>query len=311
MPSITAIREAHKDPVLPEGPVMPVNWTAELLGSLDWRRVVEITRALAALAGHQLGETKITVDSGAVFTMTHQQNRWLVRLAPWNQWVGTRECVQSFAKELLTKKHYKGIYIAPLGFSLSAVHIAQEAGIDMIDAESLAARLRELPAEHSQFYYDITTAGDAWTPSCPSCLKRLTHVEESSAQSMNCETAPDVSYRSNDIIAEPVVARVVEVMRDCEVQFLSEVRARDLVINGVAQGTFLCEGSLLMNPGAVLYGSVAARSVLVRPGAVLHGQTRILQGKPEPMDKPLIKQFWRCANPRQDDKCAKVSLLPH
>jgi hypothetical protein len=290
-------------------------WSGELLTSLDWKRLVEIARAMSSSAGFELSSTRVKPDGLTEFEIFQgagiKANRAVVRLVRWNQWMATAECVTEFADDLREACRSRGILIAPGGFTKSAMHTAIQCGVEAVDANILAERLNALPAEHSDYFFDIGTAGDASTPSCPVCLHRMESQYETTTLSRDFSKLPDLSYRTNDIIAESVTARMIEIHRSCEVHFLHEVRAQDIIIHGVAVGDFVCDGTLLLNPGAALHGSVAARSVLVRPGATLHGLTRIIQGAQESHISEMLTAVWRCPNPKGKATCKDVTFVPH
>ena len=273
------------DPVLgAEEKVLPVRWTEEVLMGLDWRKLMEIVRALAVSGGCEPGETRLWADGTAECAMSQGRGsdamKLVARLAPWNRWMASSQCIEKFAADLAGQKKVRGVYVAPAGPSLSARIAASRLNIEVLDAQALAAALNDLPAAHSEFYHDLTLAGQPFVPSCPVCLRPLMQTPEEKSGSVDGKwpKMPDLCYHTSDIVAEQIVARRVEILRNCEVHFLREVRARDVFIQGVVIGDFVCEGSILLNPGAVLTGNVAARSVLVRPGAELNGETRILQG---------------------------------
>jgi len=290
-------------------------WSSELITNLDWRRIAEIARAIAMNSGFEMTGTRIDPEGGCEFIMS--QGRWpkkastVVRLTGWNQWMASADCLRRFTEHLKAHKNHQGIFIAPGGFATTARHIAQLHHIETIDAEALATKLNSLPSEQSDFYFDIGTAGAASTPSCPSCLKPLVHHTEQGIPAGPIKLLPDKCYRQSDIIAEPIHARRLEVLAHCEVLFLREVWARDIIIHGVASGDFICEGALLLNPGGVLQGSVAARSIHVRPGGILDGETRILEGTLEHRIEPKQAWRWTCENADCDDRCAQVCLHPH
>ena len=290
-------------------------WSPELIVSLDWKRITEIARAMASTAGFELAATQLQTDGRADFEMTARgldpKHRARVRLTPWDQWTASGDSIRDFAQTMKEASVKHGIYIAPGGFSPAAQNAASAAGIEVVDALALALQLNALPPAHSDFFFEIGTAGAASVPSCPVCLSQLKLMPDTVASHDETHGPPDISYRTSDIIADAVVARRVEIVRDCEVQFLREVRARDVIVHGVAAGDFICEGAMLLNPGAVLTGTVAARSVLVRPGAELHGETRILDG-PLPNLHPTAPVIvWRCSNPCGLDKCKTVRFVPH
>src|SRR6187402_3223371 len=89
VPSLPEVAVLRQPSLLARGEVMPVRWTAELLGRLDWLKVVELVRALALAGGCELGGTRIWPDGMAEFPMkqgTGSQSDLVTRLAPWNRW---------------------------------------------------------------------------------------------------------------------------------------------------------------------------------------------------------------------------------
>lgn len=306
--------ESH-DPVLSEGDVLPVRWTADMLATLDWRKLVEIARAVAVSAGCEPGATRISPDGSAEFDVRRGRGSgtWTerVHLAPWNKWMATGACIAAVASRLAGLDRIRGMYLAPGGFSPSAGIEAARCGIGTVDAAALAETLNGLPQEHSEFFHDVAMSGRPFVPTCPVCLRPLGRSEETVEAPADLKGLPDLCYRSSDIVAGTVLARRVEVLKGCEVHFLREVRARDVIVHGTVHGDFICEGSLLLNPGAVLCGHVASRSVLVRPGAELRGETRILKGDLGPLEKDPSGWMWRCANVPPKPGCAEVAFLPH
>jgi hypothetical protein len=182
----------------------------------------------------------------------------------------------------------------------------------VLDAEALAAALNALPGRHSKFFHDRTLAGTPFVPSCPVCLRPLSHsVESSLAADASAPVRPDLSYHRSDVVAERVVARRIEILRDCEVHFIREVRAHDVFVQGMAIGDFLCEGALVLDQGAVLCGNVAARSVVVRPGGELRGETRILPTGTALAERSPVAWLWGCANEPKREGCGEVGFVPH
>lgn len=307
--------EPSQDPVLGAPDVLPVAWSDELLTSLDWRRLVEVTRALAVFSGYEPGGTEVDITGAAQFRIANpRQPRAkgaLVKLAPWNRWMATADCVASFVELLGRESGLPGIYLAPAGATPGAATSARSAGIELLDAKTLAARLNELPRDYSEYFHDKTVSGLCTVPTCPVCLRPLHRSEEQSVDVSGKGELPDYRYHNHDIVGEPIVARCIEILQGCEVHFLREVRAQDVVVNGVVRGDFVCDGSLLLNPGGVLHGSVAARSVLVRPGGALNGETRILQGPLEPVTRLTIPWIWRCEHMPPQAGCESVAFHPH
>lgn len=293
----------------------PLRWPGEMIAGLDWKRLTELARALSATYGFKLGKTRISADGQTDFVIARDDDvtgaGTLVRLTRWNQWMATGECLTEFSVELDRHSHRHGIFISPGGFSPSAQRVAHRAGIEMVDAEVFALRLNELPPQHREYFFNNATAGDAATPSCPLCLRPLKLVNDPGGGAAHAAPLTDLCYSTSDIIGNAVRARRIEVLPFCEIQFLQEVRTGDLVVHGVVEGDFVCEGSVVLHPGAMLKGSVAAHSVVVRPGADLLGETRILNGKLESFGRTASALQWRCENPHPLLGCESVVFQQH
>lgn len=288
------------------------HWTPELIASLDWMRMAELVRALAAHGGCELARSMVLEDGSVAFAMierptTAHPQRALVKITSWNEWGATPANVMQFAREVLTANKTRGILIAPGGFTPAALLAAQEHRIETVDAAGLYQVLQSLPAERSDFFFTIATAGDRTTPTCPVCLQKLSKVESVS----RTELPESRVFEESGLIADHVQANCVEVAAGTEVTFLHEVKAREIVIAGDATGDFVCEGPVTLLPGGTLNGSVAARSVNVRDGGELLGKFRILSGPPQSFITEIRRWHWLCRSDRRKQECERVSFEPH
>ncbi len=285
-------------------------WSAELIASLDWSRLSDLARAIVAEAGCELAGSRVMPDGAVLFGMLEEPKsakprRAMVKIAPWNEWGATPETVRSFAQEVSTARDTRGILIAPSGFSPAALRAAQELRIEAVDAAGLAAAVRALPGDRSDFLFVVTTAGDYATPSCPVCLKKLRRIEQETQE------LPSRTIDMDGLIADFVVCDSLEVAAGCEVTFLQEVRARSITISGHASGDFVCEGPVTLEPGGTLSGNVAARSLVVRDGGELLAQFRILEGELGSFVKPSVRLQWRCAGTEGQKECVRVAFESH
>lgn len=288
------------------------HWTPELIASLDWLRVAELVRAIAAHSGCELARSVVLQDGSVAFAMiehptTMHPQRALVKIAGWNEWGASPLSVMHFAREVLTANNARGILIAPGGFTAAAALAAQEHRIEMVDAAGLHQVLLSLPAERSDFFFTLATAGNCTTPTCPVCLQKLSRVE-----SVTRRELPEYRvFQESGLIAEPVQAGRVEVAAKTEVTFLYEVKAREIIISGDAVGDFVCEGPVTLMPGGTLSGTVSARSVNVRDGGELRGKFRILDGPPQSFVTEVRRWQWLCRSDRRKEECDKVIFEPH
>ena len=285
-------------------------WSPELIASLDWARLSELARAIAAQAGCELSGSRIMPDGAVMFGMIEEPSsvrarRAIVKTAPWNDWGATPDAVQRFAQEVGAARDTRGILIAPGGFSPAALSTAQELRIEAVDAVALDAAVRAMPAEKSDFLFVVTTADDFATPSCPICMKKLQRTEQESLE------LPSRTIDMDGLIADSIVCDRLEVAAGCEVTFLQEVRARSITVAGHASGDFVCEGPVTLEKGGTLSGTVAARSLQVRDGGELLGQFRILEGKLGSFVKPAVRWYWRCVGAEGPRQCGGVIFEPH
>lgn len=294
---------------------VPERWSADLIASLDWMRLVELARALAANAGCQLAGSRVLIDGSVVFGMienpgTAHAGRALVKVAAWNEWGATPEIIEQFASEVRTAKNARGILIAPGGTTRAAVQRAGELRIELVDAVGLDATLASLPPDKSDFFFVVATAGDYRTPTCPVCLKKMSRVVVDPAGDPDA-IEPERLIDASTIIAEPVRCRRLWVAPRAEVQFLQEVRANEIIIAGDVTGDFVCDGTVTLLATATLTGTVTARAVNVEEGAAMLGRTRTLEGQLEPMNVGRPRWEWRCRRADSRADCDRVVFEPH
>jgi Polymer-forming cytoskeletal len=291
-------------------------WTSELIAGLDWLRLGELLRAVASNAGCELGPTRVQLDGSLCFAMVENPGqalprRALVKLTGWNEWAAQTSTVELFQTELRRiREDCRGVLMAPDGFTPVARRYAQSQGIEAVDAVQMYQVLQRLPSESADFLFNITTAGLSGVPSCPVCLCRLSRFDEPATRAVRAMPG-EIFFQSSTLVPGAVVCGRLEIAAHCEVTFLHEVRAREVLVRGHVSGDFICEGAVVLEPGATLTGSIAARSVLVRQGAEIIGQFRILDAVSESILPPVQNWAWRCLNPAGKAQCRDVIFQPH
>lgn len=291
----------------------PGEWTPELIASLDWLRLAELVRAIAAHAGCELAGSRVLADGALVFGMLEQPasaypQRALVKISGWNEWGATPESVSRFAKEVSTASQTRGVLVAPAGFSASALMAAQAHRIEAVDAPALCAVLQTLPPERSDLFYTIATTGAYTEPTCPICLDKLERVDTDAH-----DRAPAIQVISErGLYAGHVTCDLLDIVAGAEVEFLYPVQARAMRVCGQAMGDFSCDGTVTIEAGGTLDGRIAARSVNVLDGGELRGQFRILEGRGlKPFVTKPDRWHWSCRNLHGKDGCAAVLFEPH
>ena len=291
-------------------------WSPELIASLDWMRLGELLRAVAAHAGCELGPSRVNIDGSVQFAMMENPKgpdarRALVKLVAWNQWGATPETVQEFIKDLdRIREECRGILVAPDGFSSAALQQAQNLRVETVDATQLHQIITSLRPEQADFFFTVTTAGMCRMPTCPVCLRKLSRVDQPATRALKVMPG-EMVFTSSTLVPDPVACGRLEVMRNCEVTFLHEVRAKEMIIHGEVSGDFIVEGAFILQPGATLTGTIAARSIKVHDGAEVRGQFRVLDGIMDAITPMTAKWFWRCLNDSGQERCRSVMFEPH
>jgi hypothetical protein len=297
--------------------VSVVEWNPESVASLDWYRLAELLRAIAANAGCQLGPSRVNPDGSVQFAMLGEgegasAQRSLVRLSAWNQWGATPESVSQFAWEVgRIRERTHGILVAPGGATPAAFARASELGIEIVDVAKLCRTLHSLHPEQANFFHELTLSGDCTSPTCPVCLRKLTKVQQTAASGPLRRPA-ELTYQVSAVVPEPVDCDRLEVLEGCEVTFLQEVRARQAVtVYGHVSGDFICMGVMTLMPGSALCGTVAAKGFDVRDGASFRGESRILDTVRDPVNLLQPSWYWRCQNPAGNHECRGIVFEPH
>ena len=285
---------------------------AESVAALDWARLADLMRGIVIEAGCELAGTQVQADASVLFGMidhpgTEKARRTLVKLAAWNEWGAQAEQVERFAVEVRSARNARGLLMAPAGFSPAAREVAVRHRIETLDATALCEALMRLPRERRDFLWSVASAGDAQTPSCPMCLGKLTPIQTDSL--VEVEPEEEKLMLKDAIVAETVFCRKLRVARGTEVQFLQQVRAREMDIEGTVHGDLVCEGTLTLRPTAVVHGKVAARAMKVEDGAQLLADLSVLSAPLKPLMRADVTWEWRCRS--GESGCGDVILAPH
>lgn len=286
--------------------------TRERVMALDWAKLADLMRGLVVEVGCELAGTQVQPEGSVVFGMVeHPGTEWarrvLVKLAAWNEWEAQAEQVEVFASEVRATREARGILVAPAGFSTGAKEAAARHHIEMVDGVALTEALGRLPEIKRDHLWGLATSGDAWTPSCPMCLGKLTPVQSRTSEAV--EAQEERLIFKDAIVADSVYCRRLRVVKGIEVQFLQSVRAMEMDIEGTVHGDLVCEGMLYLRLTAVVHGAVAAKGMKVEDGAQLLADVTVLQSALAPLVRTHVTWQWRCLS--GETMCAGVAFEPH
>ncbi|MGE9268811.1 MAG: polymer-forming cytoskeletal protein [Verrucomicrobiales bacterium] len=89
------------------------------------------------------------------------------------------------------------------------------------------------------------------------------------------ECSGDFTIRRHGKLMGEVTCRRLIIEKRAEVEFLNEVTAREVVIDGTVKGNIRCQGKLSLLKKATLKGDISVGSLTVAEGAKHHGQIRM------------------------------------
>lgn len=155
----------------------PVEWSIELIRSLDWKRFEELCAGYFQARGRNAKVTNLGADGGIDVLLFGENDPkkilGVVQCKAWTQKpVGVRE-VRELLGVMTDVACPLGVYVATSGYTSDAKAFAEGKHIKLMDAEQLLALIQKLPLESRAELLQKTTFGDYTTPSCPSCGIKL------------------------------------------------------------------------------------------------------------------------------------------
>jgi restriction system protein len=182
----------------------PVEWSLELIQSLDWKRFEELCAGYFQAKGRKAKVTNLGADGGIdVLLYGESDPEKILGVVQCKAWakrpVGVKE-----ARELLGVMTDVGcplgVYVATSGYTPEAKAFAEGKHIKLMDSGQLLTLIQELPLEVRTELLQKTTSGDYTTPSCPSCgtklVSRTSRKGNNAGQSFwGCRNFPRCRYR--------------------------------------------------------------------------------------------------------------------
>jgi restriction system protein len=181
----------------------PVEWSRELIRSLDWKRFEELCAAYFEAKGRKAKVTDLGADGGIdVLLYGESDPEKILGVVQCKAWkdrpVGVKEIRELLG--LMTDADCPlGIYITTSSYTPNAKAFAEGKHIKLMDAGQLLKLIQGLPLEAQTALLQKTTTGDYTTPSCPNCgaklVSRTTRKGKNAGQSFwGCPNFPRCKY---------------------------------------------------------------------------------------------------------------------
>lgn len=155
----------------------PLDWSLELIKSLDWKGFEELCAGYFQAKGRKAQVTDLGADGGIDVLLFGNNDPekvlGVVQCKAWTQKpVGVRE-IRELLGVMTDVGCPLGVYVTTSTYTPNAKSFANSKHIKLMDAEQLLALIQELPVESRAELLKKTTSGDFTTPSCPNCGIKL------------------------------------------------------------------------------------------------------------------------------------------
>ncbi len=278
----------------------PNQWSLSLLHQLDWKRFHELTHAIIHRGGYRALPDSVKPDGGCTVTLMRnnaQARRPEARMAVagWNGLRVNSVEMQSFIAEVMDTCMPHGVFVTPGTFAPEARALASQGNVELVDGPAFLDTLRDLPLNEQEFLLRLATAGDFQSPSCPHCQVKM--VLRASEAPRHDGPLPDLHFKHSDTVSHELRCGTLNIPAGVEVLFLKPVHAEYITLSGRATGSMVCNGQVVIGPGAVYTGLIAARSINVKEGGTLDGEASILSAEEIQPVRPIPQPpVWGCPN---------------
>lgn len=161
-------------------------WSADLIKSLEWKRVEKLAALYLRALKFTVEEALPGAHGGAdlrVYVPGSKSPGILVQCRAWSTWRIDVPRIRELAGMMAADEVDEGIFITTATFTRDAIDFARDANIGLIDGADLLSKLLDLPLEDRKRILTAVTDGDYTTPSCPTCgFKMVTRVEKSTGK---------------------------------------------------------------------------------------------------------------------------------
>ncbi|MGI8602393.1 MAG: restriction endonuclease [Verrucomicrobiales bacterium] len=273
-------------------------WSLELLQQMDWRRFHELVHSILHRRGYKAWPYRSGADGARTVQLirydakTHQPDG-LAHLAGWNGMAPTANELRTLLDHQLAAGILRSYYVTPGRFDEEAVIFGRKATLVLIDGRGLLEMVSRLPDDDQKSLLQLATWGDWSVPTCPTCGIKL--VLRDSEVPPHAGPLDDAEYWFEETVTAERRVGTLAIRVGAKVHFQKPIHAREILIEGRATGIFLCNGRVVIAPGAVLTGQVAARAIDIRKGGVMDGDATIIaSGEVKPASGLPARLIWGC-----------------
>lgn len=165
----------RRPPSPPRREVVP-QITGDLLRELEWKRFEQVIEAYFERTGWRTQPARIGADGGVDIHLFRPQERTVGAVVQCKAWttykVGVKPVRELFGV-MAAESVSEGFFVTAGEYTEEARSFARGKTVTLIDGGDLIQRIKALPREDQCYIYNIATAGDYKTPTCPRCGRKM------------------------------------------------------------------------------------------------------------------------------------------
>ena len=189
-------------PTPPMAPLKPPALSkADLLDGLramDWFQFEKVVARLYEKQGYRVNRRGgANPDGGIDMVIEKPGIQRAVQCKQWKTWNVGAPAVRNFVGALHIEKFQKGIFVTLRGYTVQAKQLADDQGIEMLDADDLARKLESVDARHDPEILALLADERKFCPKCEAqmVLRTVKNGANAGGHFWGCSTYPRCSYR--------------------------------------------------------------------------------------------------------------------
>ncbi len=175
-PSYASRTEPDSPLPMPKGHAEPapkpitVEWSLDLLRSLEWKRFEDLCAEYSRTKGMRTKTTSLGADGGIDIRIYRESGELMgvIQCKAWKRDVGVN-LIRELAGVMASEKVRSGVFITTSRFTPDAVTFAESNRIILLDGQGFVDAIKALPSNEQERLLAFATSGDYTTPTCPKC----------------------------------------------------------------------------------------------------------------------------------------------
>lgn len=160
----------QKGHTVPQPNSSRVEWSLELLRSLEWKRFEDLCDEYSKTKGMRTQTTRLGADGGIDIRIYRETGdpMGVIQCKAWKKDIGVK-LIRELAGVMAHEKVKNGVFITTSSFTPDATVFAAANGIILLDGKEFLNAIKTLPASDQEHLLTFATSGDYTTPTCAKC----------------------------------------------------------------------------------------------------------------------------------------------